>query len=76
MQTRFYCIILIELQKYIKTIKMKIQKLDTFDFPNRELKADGYDTTSVPKATPDNMIVLINKINELTKVVNKLKKKL
>jgi len=55
---------------------MKIQKLDTFDFPNRELKADGYDTTSVPKATPDNMIVLINKINELTKVVNKLKKKL
>jgi len=50
----------------------KILGLSHWNFPERVNVPDGYDTKSVPDNTRANMEVLINKINELVKVVNQL----
>ena len=53
----------------------KIAKLDTWDLPDTKRIPNGYDETSIPEATPKNMLIFMNKINELTDKVNKLSKK-
>jgi hypothetical protein len=53
----------------------KIKKLDVWEFYDTKEEWVGYDRTSIPEATPKNMFMLMNKINELTSEVNKLRKK-
>ena len=47
-----------------------IKKLRWVDF--KDIK--GYSTKPIPDATAENMVTLMDKINELTKKVNNLKK--
>lgn len=42
-----------------------IKELWVDNFPNTEYVPDGYDMTTIPKATSQNMVVLVDKINEL-----------
>lgn len=51
---------------------MKIEKLNTFDLPDRVIKQDGYDTKSFPDVSVDNIVVYMEKINELVDAVNNL----
>lgn len=41
--------------------------------PDTVQKSSGYDYETVPEATSNNMVVLLNKINELVNEVNRLK---
>lgn len=50
--------------------KSKIKNLDSWDFSDTRRVQYGVDL--IPEATPDNMVTLMNKINELIKTVNKL----
>ena len=43
-----------------------------WDFPDTEIVADGYHDTCIPKATTQNFIVLMDKINELIREMNSL----
>jgi hypothetical protein len=52
--------------------KDRIKELSIYDIPDTVSKPDGYCRKEVPEATADNMEVLLDKINELTKAVNKL----
>jgi hypothetical protein len=52
-----------------------IQKIDTictWDMPDTVQKTSGYEYKTVPEATSGNIIVLMNKINELVNEINKL----
>lgn len=51
----------------------KIDAISTWDMPNTVQKPSGYDYETVPEATSANMVVLLNKINELVNEVNKLR---
>lgn len=49
-----------------------ISELTTWDMVDTVSIPDGYDHKSIPEATSANMEILMNKINELTGVVNQL----
>ena len=49
-----------------------VKKLSTWDLPDTVSKPDGYDRKTLPEATSENMMIYMNKINELTEVVNRL----
>jgi len=51
---------------------LRIQGLTGWDFPDTVRKWVDYDTKSVPEATTNNMVVMMDKINELVETVNKL----
>ena len=51
----------------------KIKTISTFDMPDTVQKTSGYEYETVPEATSANMMVLMNKINELVNEVNRLK---
>lgn len=53
----------------------ELKELWYWDFPNTKEGWNGYDRTSVPVASDANFKVLIDRINELTKEINKLKSK-
>jgi hypothetical protein len=53
-------------------IKTEINKLRDWDLPDTVIKWDGYDQKTMPEATSENMHIYMEKINELTEVVNKL----
>jgi hypothetical protein len=57
----------------MKEIK-EIKKLDTWDMSDTVCKPDGYDMTTIPDATSNNMLIYMEKINELTDVLNELTK--
>ena len=48
----------------------EIDKLSVWNFAHTKLVPDGYDWKSIPEATPENMVILMNKINELIDLVN------
>jgi len=50
----------------------KIEKLSQWEYPNTKLIPDGYDQRLIPEATPDNMEIMMDKINELIETVNEL----
>jgi len=50
----------------------EIKELTSRDFKDTKRIPDGYEWTSIPEATPENMVTMMNKINELTKVVNSM----
>lgn len=52
----------------------KIKELSTWDLPDTVNKPDGYDQKTLPEATSDNMLIYMEKINELIKEVNSLKR--
>jgi hypothetical protein len=49
-----------------------IKSLNKYDFPDKKLVPDGYHWTEIPKASPNNFQVLIDKINEVVELVNKI----
>ena len=51
----------------------KIDTISTLDMPNTVQKTSGYEYETVPEATSANMMVLMNKINELVNEINRLK---
>ena len=53
--------------------KEEIRELWSGDFPDTKEIPSGYDWTSIPEATPSNMVILVDKINELIEIINKLK---
>lgn len=53
----------------------EIELLRGWDFPSTVSVPDGYDWKQVPEATSSNMVVLMDKINELIEEINKLKSK-
>jgi len=50
-----------------------MEELCSWEFSDTKQVADGYDMKIVPEATSTNMVVLMDKINELVQVVNSLK---
>ena len=50
-----------------------IEKLNIYDLPNKVKKVDGYDLKSLPEPTSENMLIYLEKINELIEVINDLK---
>jgi len=50
----------------------EVKKLSTWDLPDTVSKPDGYDRKTLPEATSENMMIYMDKINELTEVVNRL----
>lgn len=57
-------------QKEIKEIK----EISTWDLPDTVMKPDGYDRKTLPEPTAKNMLIYMNKINELVAIVNKLER--
>jgi len=51
---------------------IEISELTWWDYPDTKQIPDGYESKSVPEATPENMVVMMDKINELTKTINQL----
>lgn len=49
-----------------------MKKLTDCDFPDTKQIYVGYDLKSIPEATPENMVVLMEKINELIERVKRL----
>jgi hypothetical protein len=49
-----------------------IQELSTWNMPDTVSKPDGYDMKTLPEATADNMVIMMDKINQLVKEVNRL----
>ena len=54
--------------------KDKVKELSTWDLPDTVSKPDGYEIKTLPEATSDNMLIYMEKINELVKEVNRLKR--
>jgi hypothetical protein len=52
----------------------EIKEISTWDLPDKVMKPDGYDRKTLPEATAENMLIYMNKINELVAVVNKLER--
>lgn len=50
----------------------EIEELRAWGLPDTVKKRDGYDLTSIPEATSENMLIFMNKINELAVEVNRL----
>ena len=53
--------------------KEQIRTLSEWDFPDRKYVSDGYEMESVPEATSKNIVVLMNKINELIEIINQMR---
>lgn len=53
-----------------------IPNLSAWDFPATAYVPEGWDMTQIPKATDENILFLMNKLNEVIDVVNDLKEKL
>ena len=51
----------------------KIQELDTWNLQSTTQISDGYDWKKIPEPTKENMMVFMEKINELVKEVNYLR---
>jgi len=54
--------------------KDKVKELSTWDLSDTVSKPDGYDRKTLPESTSDNMLIYMEKINELVKEVNRLKR--
>lgn len=52
----------------------EIKEISTGDLPDTVMKPDGYDRKTLPEPTAENMLIYMNKINELVAVVNKLER--
>lgn len=50
---------------------MAIKEIGIYDLPHTKLEPDGYDYTSVPDISADNLRVVIDKINEVIRYINK-----
>ena len=50
----------------------EVESLNNWDYPNTKQIPDGYDWKTIPEATSENMVVMMNKINELVECVNTL----
>ena len=51
-----------------------IKKISTWSLVDIVHKPDGYDRKTLPKATSNNMLIYMEKINELVAEVNNLKR--
>ena len=49
-----------------------IELLSTYDMPSTQILGNDYCVHDYPSATPENMLILLNKINELTEKINEL----
>jgi hypothetical protein len=49
-----------------------INEITVWDLPNTKLVPDGYDVTTVPDVSAANIKFLMDKVNELIQVINKL----
>jgi len=56
-------------------MKDKIEEIYVRDLPDTKTEPDGYDLKTVPDISAKNIAVIIDKINEIIKVVNSLVKK-
>jgi hypothetical protein len=52
----------------------EIKEISTWDLPDTVIKPDSYDRKTLPEPTAQNMLIYMNKINELVAVVNKLER--
>lgn len=52
----------------------EIKEISTWDLPDTVMKLDDYNRKTLPKPTAQNMLIYMNKINELVAVVNKLER--
>ena len=52
----------------------KVKELSHWDMGRTVQTRDGYDSKTIPEACPENMQLLMEKINELCKEVNSLKR--
>jgi hypothetical protein len=52
----------------------KVKELSHWDMGRTVQTRDGYDSKTIPEACPKNMQLLMDKINELCKEVNSLKR--
>ena len=52
----------------------EIKELSNWDLPDTIMKPDGYGTKTLPEPTAQNMLIYMNKINELVSVVNRLER--
>lgn len=52
----------------------KVKELSHWDMGRTVRTRDGYDSKTIPEACPENMQLLMDKINELCKEVNSLKR--
>jgi hypothetical protein len=50
----------------------QIKKLSNWDLPDTVVKPDGYERTTLPSPTAENMLIYLEKINELVSLVNQL----
>lgn len=64
---------MLKLGRMGNNMSKKIDEIIVWDMPDTVQKSSGYDYETVPEATSDNMVVLLNKINELVNEVNRLK---
>lgn len=51
-----------------------VRELSHWDMGRTVQKRDGYDSKTIPEACPENMQLVLEKINELVKEVNDLKR--
>jgi hypothetical protein len=63
---------LVKKTKAMKETNEQINELCVWDMPNTVTLRDGWDNQEVPEASPRNMLVMMNKINELVQRVNEL----
>jgi hypothetical protein len=54
-----------------KPKEKQIKKLSTWDL-HTVVKLDGYELTTLPSPTAENMLIYLEKINELVSLVNQL----
>jgi len=52
----------------------EVNELSHWDMGRTVETRDGYDSKTIPEACPENMQLLMDKINELCKEVNSLKR--
>ena len=52
----------------------EIKEISTWDLPDTVMKPDGYDRKTLPEPTAQNMLIYMEKINELVAVVNRLER--
>ena len=50
----------------------EIELLSTCDMQITQILGNDYYVNDYPSATPENMLILLNKINELTERINEL----
>ena len=50
----------------------EIEVLNQYDMENAQVLGNDYYYHDYPSASPENMLILLNKINELTEKINEL----